>query len=196
MRRNRGAERGFTLIELLVVIAILGIVAALLVPALSSAKARAHSTTCKNHLRQMGLALQMYVHDHNRYPYLRSLPDPSDSESVEAQNNRWWWAKLEPYYPVRWKEQRYHCPGTQGQLPALAVDTVHWEATPTMPEEYARRSPVGRMQAAAFPSSITAASSDWDRPYTSRFHTSVALPLLNLKFECRAKCLQSVNRGS
>ena len=123
MRRNRGAECGFTLIELLVVIAILAIVAALLVPALSSAKSRAHSTTCKNHLRQMGLALQMYVQDHNRYPYFRSLPDPSDREPVEAQNNRWWWAKLEPYYPVRWKEQRYHCPGYSGAI--TGVDSGH-----------------------------------------------------------------------
>ena len=113
----------FTLVELLVVIAIIAGLAALLVPALSSAKSRAHSTTCKNHLRQMGLALQMYVHDHNRYPYLRSLPDPSDSESVEAQNNRWWWAKLEPYYPVKWKEQRYHCPGYSGAI--TGVDSGH-----------------------------------------------------------------------
>jgi prepilin-type N-terminal cleavage/methylation domain-containing protein/prepilin-type processing-associated H-X9-DG protein len=116
MRKNRGAESGFTLIELLVVIAILGIVAALLFTALSNAKSRARLTACKNHLQQMGLALQMYVHDHNRYPYLRTLPDPNDSDPAEVEDNRWWWAKLEPYYPIRWKEQRYHCPGYSGAI--------------------------------------------------------------------------------
>ena len=49
------------MIELLVVISIIGILAALLLPALSKGNAYAHSTTCKNHLDQIGLALQTYV---------------------------------------------------------------------------------------------------------------------------------------
>jgi prepilin-type N-terminal cleavage/methylation domain-containing protein/prepilin-type processing-associated H-X9-DG protein len=116
MRTHHLSESGFTLIELLVVVAVIGILAALLLTAVSSAKSHAHSTTCKNHLRQMGLALQMYVHDHNRYPYLRSLPDQSDIEPVKAENNRWWWAKLGPYSPITWMEKGYHCPGYSGAV--------------------------------------------------------------------------------
>ncbi|HSY18339.1 MAG TPA: prepilin-type N-terminal cleavage/methylation domain-containing protein [Candidatus Acidoferrales bacterium] len=77
-----GEEGAFSLVELLVVIAIIGILAALLLVAVSRAKGKAQRIECVNNLRQLGLALQEFKADHGFYP---PFLDPA-----EHSENRYW----------------------------------------------------------------------------------------------------------
>jgi prepilin-type N-terminal cleavage/methylation domain-containing protein len=90
MTRDRRVESGFTLIELLVVIAILGILAGLLIPAVSYGQFKARVTTCTNNYRQLALAAAMYAGDDSK-GRLPSFELPTESTQLVNFRNLYPW---------------------------------------------------------------------------------------------------------
>lgn len=127
------AGRGFTLIELLVVIAIIAILAAILFPVFARAREKARQTSCLSNLRQLGLAMEMYYEDYQRFPW----DDLTEGGALEGTAPTWTWRLM--IYPYVHNTQIFVCPTASqlnsfdatypdyDQLAGYAINHVHWD---------------------------------------------------------------------
>ena len=94
---TRRRQRGFTLVELLVVIAIIGILVALLLPAVQSAREAARRLQCSNNLKQLGLGLLNYESSAKQFPLGASHPTPANWGSIHNDHHGSFLVALLPF---------------------------------------------------------------------------------------------------
>src|SRR5262249_34164496 len=88
-------RRAFTLTELMVVIALLGILVALLLPAIQAARESSRGSSCRHNLKQIGLALTNYESAHNCFP--KGAEGRFPANSAQPSYGFSWWVPILPY---------------------------------------------------------------------------------------------------
>src|SRR5687768_7712246 len=95
--RSLRLNRGFTLVELLVVIAIIGVLVALLLPAVQAAREAARRSSCSNNLKQIGLGLQNYHDTYLKFPMAGFLTRPGTTPTDPGAYHHTWITGILPF---------------------------------------------------------------------------------------------------
>src|SRR5436853_7174253 len=106
--RTGRSKAGFTLVELLVVIAIIGILVALLLPAIQAAREAARRTKCLNNFKQCMLGLQLFHDAHKEYPAAQEVAyKPGSSQNITPNLNHSYVAHILPFIEEQSVYDRY-----------------------------------------------------------------------------------------
>ena len=131
MNRQRHSSLAFTLIELLVVIAIIAILAAMLLPALSAAKAKAQRIKCVNNEKQIGIGLHLFTDDNNEfYPRHNGWANFGGNTGTNQQGNAAFYGGLlratnRPLWRYISTVETFHCPADKGDALNTQVKTCY-----------------------------------------------------------------------